>query len=165
MTQAIEHAWKIHAALADWTGKVDTKASFALAIEAAVLSGIVALTRPEQPLSETISVLGRVTLICGIGLLGVAATLAILVVIPRIRSRQVDDEWQENYVYFGHVRRWEPQQLSMQLQKDQSEMLLVLSRQLVRMSQIAWIKHRRVQFSLGFAWLGVAATIVAAIVQ
>ncbi|MFD6548016.1 hypothetical protein, partial [Bacillus cereus] len=40
----IETAWKIHAALVDWTGKVDTKASFALTIESALLGGVVALS-------------------------------------------------------------------------------------------------------------------------
>ena len=34
---ATDTAWRIHGALVDWTGKVDTKASFALTIESDVL--------------------------------------------------------------------------------------------------------------------------------
>ena len=37
-------AWKVHEALDSWTGKVDTKASIALAIEAAIAGFVITLS-------------------------------------------------------------------------------------------------------------------------
>lgn len=39
-----ETAWRIHAAIGEWTARVDAKASFALTLESAALAGIVALS-------------------------------------------------------------------------------------------------------------------------
>jgi len=158
-----DSAWKIHSALVDWTGKVDTKASFALTLEAAILSAIVLLTRPQQPISQIASPLGLVVFWLGCALLGGAALAAVSVVIPRTRANQTAQEWPENYVYFGHLRHWNPDDLTQHLRASDSDILPVLSRQLVNMSKIAWIKHRRVQLSLILAVAGVFLTAVASL--
>ncbi|WP_083275531.1 Pycsar system effector family protein [Pseudonocardia sp. HH130630-07] len=150
----IENAWKIHAAISDWTGKVDTKASFALTLEAAGLSAIVLLTRPQQPLSQISSQLGLATFWLGCILLFSAALAAIAVVMPRIRSDRTAQEWPDNYIYFGHLRHWSSDALADRLQSSKDDILPILSRQLVNMSKIAWRKHRIVQVSLALAMLG-----------
>lgn len=66
--QGVDTAWKIHAAIVDWTGKVDTKASFALALESAAIAAIVSLTASGRKLSG-LSGWPRATLWIGIGCL------------------------------------------------------------------------------------------------
>lgn len=158
----VDTAWKTHAAIADWTGKVDTKASFALTLEAAALSAVVLLTRPDQPLSRLGSPLGIAAFWLGCTALAIAALMAVSVVIPRTRSGKTAEEWRENYIYFGHLRYWSADDLALRLSSAQeAEILLVLSRQLVNMSKIAWTKHRRVQWSLWLAAIGVILTTTA----
>ncbi len=142
---SIDTAWKIHAALVDWTGKVDTKASFALTLESAALVTVVTLSSTAKPLAD----LGGMALIAyrvGIALLGLGALCAASVVSPRLRSRAMKRESAENFIYFGHIKDWEPAALATALRQD--DVLAVLSRQLVAMSRIAWRKHRQVQWSL-----------------
>ncbi len=157
----IDSAWKIHAAITDWTGKVDTKASFALTLEAAALSAVVLLTRPEQPLSQLSSPIGITTFWLGCVSLAIAALTAVSVVIPRTRAGKTAEEWPENYIYFGHLRHWSADALAQRLSAPEDDIISVLSRQLVNMSKIAWTKHRRVQWSLWFAAIGVVLTAIA----
>ena len=160
----VETAWKIHAILADWTGKVDTKATFALTIEAAALSAVVLLTRPDQPFSQLDAPVSVGSLWFGCLLLGAAALSAIDAVVPRTRTAAIDAEWPRNYVYFGHLRHWQPEELAERLANKPDDLLPVLCRQLVNMSKIAWLKHRRVQLSLTLAAVGVTSIALAAIV-
>ncbi|GAB3207623.1 hypothetical protein [Nocardia tengchongensis] len=44
-------AWQIHAAIMDWIGKVDVKASFTLTLDVALLAGVVTLSRDGGLLS------------------------------------------------------------------------------------------------------------------
>ncbi len=53
---AIDNAWKIHGAVSDWTKSVDSKASFVLTIEVAILAGVISLMGGSRRL-----VLARVT--------------------------------------------------------------------------------------------------------
>ncbi|MFJ8669757.1 hypothetical protein [Streptomyces sp. NPDC093600] len=47
-----ETAWRIHAALGEWTARVDAKASFALTLESAALAGIAALSDKNRLFSN-----------------------------------------------------------------------------------------------------------------
>jgi hypothetical protein len=149
---AAETAWKIHATIVDWTGKVDQKASFALAVESAVVLGVIALSDTGKPLSALSGFWQLWLYRVGIGLLVFAVVLVMAAVIPRLRRDKMDDEWRENLIFFGHLKRWQRDELSKALR--QRDMLPVLSAQLINMSQIAWRKHRDLQFSLWLAGFG-----------
>lgn len=148
----VENAWKIHAALVDWTGKVDSKASFALALESAVLGGIVTLTTGDRPLAGLIGRLPLALFWSGIAALVVAVLTVMVVVRPRVRGKEAKRERRDNFIYFGHLRHWKPADLQTAL--EQRDILPVLSRQLVAMSMIAWHKHRWLQWSLTLAVIG-----------
>lgn len=157
---ATEDAWRIHAAVVDWTGKVDSKASFALAVESAVLGGIVTLASEGRRLSERDDNWELRLFWAGIGALIVALLFVMTVVAPRLRPFKSRGEWRSNYVYFGHLRKWKPEQLERALK--QSETLPVVTRNVVVMSRIAWRKHRRLQVSLWLTVLGTALVGLAA---
>ncbi|NWF30271.1 hypothetical protein HW130_29135 [Streptomyces sp. PKU-EA00015] len=90
--------------------------------------------------------LGRVLILAG-------AVLAILVVVPRLRSRSaLEQEAGQSFIYFGHLQFWKPTDLEAALQ--QQDILPVLSNQLINMSKIAWRKHRFVQLSFLLAAVG-----------
>lgn len=158
----IETAWRIHGAQVDWIGKVDSKASFALAIESAVLVSVAGASQ-DGPLSHLSGFWELALYRGGIICLIVGVLLAITVVAPRIRSGHPDEEVKKkHFIHFGHLRHWEPQELARALQD--ADLLAVLCDQVVIMAQIAWSKHLRVQASLaagvaGGALIGLTATI------
>jgi hypothetical protein len=152
----VETAWRIHGALADWTGKVDGKAAFALSIESAILAGLVALGGDGHPLSRVHGTLGRAALWGSTGLVVVGLVLAVAAVAPRMRTRRTVEEWRTNFVYFGHLRHWSAARLCDVLRRE--DPLPVLSRQLVVMSELAWRKHLLVRTSL---WAAVAGVVLA----
>lgn len=151
---AVETAWKIHATIVDWTGKVDQKASFALAIESAAVLGIIALSESDNPLSALNGFWQLWLYRAGAGSLVMAIGLAMAAVIPRLRGDKMDVEWRENLIFFGHLKRWQRDELSKALRSR--DMLPVLSAQLINMSKIAWRKHRHLQLSLWMAGIGTA---------
>ncbi len=102
--RATEDAWRIHAAVVDWTGKVDSKASFALAVESAVLGGIVTLTAEGRRLSGLDGYWEARLFWAGVGVLVAALLIVMTVVAPRLRSFRSRSEWQDNYIYFGRLR-------------------------------------------------------------
>lgn len=140
----IDTAWKIHSAHVDWTAKVDSKANFVLAIESAMFAGVLRLdpailkTKPSQWLFG----LGVVALV-------VALLLVLLVVAPRLRASELKDEAPDNFIFFGHVKDWTAESLEDALARR--DILPVISRQLVAMADIAWVKHRRLQYSVATA--------------
>jgi hypothetical protein len=146
-----ERAWRVHAAIVDWTGKADTKASFALTIESALLGFVIAFARQDQrqldDQSQAVGLLGAVLVF-----LGLAILISATVVIPYLRSRPLKPEAPHNYIYFGHLRHWEPDDLAEELRSG--DPLEALTRQMVNMSEIAWSKHRRIQASLALAGVG-----------
>ncbi|AEF43146.1 Pycsar system effector family protein [Hoyosella subflava] len=151
--------WRIHSALIDWTGKVDTKASFALTIESAVLAGVVALSSKGRVFSD-LTGWSLFWYVIGVLLLVAAVASAAWVVRPRLRSTNLAKESQNNFIYFGHLRELTPD--AVQAHLENSPILPVLSKQLVDMSKIAWAKHRAVQISMSLAPIGVAALGLAA---
>ncbi|MCT2175891.1 Pycsar system effector family protein [Dietzia cinnamea] len=155
----IDTAWRIHSALIDWTGKVDTKASFALTLESAILAGVVTLSGGGRALS---GLTGFASFLywAGIAGLAVAALFAIWVVRPQLRTSRIKRESATNFIYFGHLSLLEPVLVETMLKDD--DKLPVLSKQLVEMSRIAWNKHRNVQWSLTIAPIGVGLLAISA---
>jgi len=156
----VETAWRIHEALVDWTGKVDQKASFALTLESALIAGVVTMSGKEGPLSQLNG--GDLALGLyrgGVTALIVATLCAVAAVIPRIRWRHIGSEAPEDFVYFGHLKDWTSKDLEGALRTR--DVLPVLVRQHLRMSQIAYEKHLLVQVSLGFAVLASIALFAA----
>lgn len=143
---AQEFAWKVHAALIDWTGKVDTKASIALSLEAAVLVLVIAQSESGKPLAgldDFALLLFRV----GFCSLLASIALSLLVVVPQLKRRKIKPAAPQGMIYFGHLRLRTPEQVEESL-RDSERWLPALSRQLVEMSRIAWRKHAFLQGSL-----------------
>jgi len=166
MTQdPVDTAWKIHAALADWTAKVDTKASFALTIESALLVGVVTLSAKERVFHNLPGGWPTAWYVIGIVLLATAVLFAAFVVRPRLRGGgdKLAAEAPNNFIYFGHLRHLQPCEIEYRL--EEAALLPVLSKQLHEMSKIAWMKHRLVQWSMNLAPAGVAALAICASVR
>lgn len=162
VVRATENAWKIHQALTEWTGKVDAKASFALAAESAILAGVVTLAGDGRRLSNLQDVPEQLLFWAGLTSLVLAVILVVAVVTPQLRKQRLAHEWPANYIYFGHLKHWDSDQLASHLRTD--DILPVLARQLTAMSAIAWTKHRRLQVSLALATLGSALVGTAALI-
>lgn len=160
--KAVETAWRIHAAVGEWTARVDAKASFALTLESAAVAGIIALSGSGNVFADPHGWAFRCLLWAGITLILIAAVFAVLVVTPRLRAPSIQAEAAENFIYFGHLMHREATDLAESLRRTDT-LLPVLSRQLVVMSKIAWSKHRYVQMSLAFFALGLALVAVAAV--
>jgi hypothetical protein len=156
----IEFAWRVHGALDSWTGKVDTKASVALAIESAMFGFAVTLSRENGPFAglHGRSEAGYYT---GLGLILVAVFFALLVVVPQLNRRKSKKGWKGNMIYFGHLRHWDPDELSKALsgQRDDEGQL---AQQLVAMAKIAWRKHSLLQISLVVLVIAIADLVVVA---
>lgn len=157
---SLRAAWHIYAAVADWTGKVDAKASYALTVESAVLAGAVALSQPGGRLSALPFSALSCTYAAGIGLLAAAVLASVLVIMPRLtRRRRLRLEWPSNYVYFGHLRYWRPDELEEAVRTE--DILPVLARAVVAMSELTWRKHRCMQASLSLSAIGSGLIVVA----
>lgn len=159
----VDTAWKIHSALTDWTGKVDTKASFTLTIETALLAGVATLYGSDRALS---GLQGWRSIVSGVGVAFLACAMlsAVAVVIPRLRrKRNLKAEAEAgNFIYFGHLRHLEPETIGNFI--TNAEMLPVLAYQHHKMADIAWTKHRLVQVSMGMAVIGIGLVAVAALI-
>jgi hypothetical protein len=152
---AVGTAWQLHASLSDWTGKIDSKASFALSLESAALAGVAALAGPGHRFGRLSGFWAVGGFWLGVVLLGVAAIIAVAVVVPRGRGdREEGPPTRDDFIFYGHLRHWTPEELAAQL--AEADVLAALSRQLVVSSKIAWTKHRRVQQSLILAVAGAA---------
>jgi Family of unknown function (DUF5706) len=160
---AVVNAWRIHDALVAWTSNVDSKASFALAIESAVAAALVALCGHGARLSHLYGAWSTAFFSAGAVTLAAALVCVLYVVRPRLRSKEVDREWRNGLIYFGHLRHWSATELEAELRNG--DMLPILSRQLVAMSGIAWAKHRMLQLSMTLAPVSVVLIGVAAAVN
>lgn len=141
-----DFAWHIHDELSSWTARVDTKASIALAIEAASLGFVVTLSSKDGLLAHVES-WGTWTLHIGTIVLLAGVVLAVAVVLPQLRGRRTRAEHSRNFIYFGHLRHWDAEKLADRLEDDPVGRE-VLARQLVTMSKILWSKHVLLQWSL-----------------
>jgi len=157
--RAIASGWKIHDALTDWTGKVDSKASFMSAIEVAVIAGVLSLTGKSRILGQ-LRGFALVAFWIGLVALLIGLVLVVVVVLPRLRTRSMANETKNNFIYFGHLKDWTPERLQGSLRTE--PLLPILTRQLVAMASIAWIKHKQLQWSIyftgfGLVWITIAA--------
>jgi hypothetical protein len=158
--EALKVAWQLHSALADSTRGVDSKASFALTLESAALGGIAVLSSSPRLLGRVSGGFPTAFLWLGVALLGVAATLAVLVVIPRhARQGRSPDPGPDEFIFYGHLRHWAPDELAARL--IARDALPALTHQLVTMSAILWTKQRRVRESLTLAVAGAVLVTVA----
>lgn len=146
-TGTSDFAWRVHDAVGDWTARVDTKASIALAIETAAAGFVITLATGDGILAQTS---GWSSGLLGVGscLLVLSVAVAIGVVFPQLRARKTKEESKENFIYFGHLRHWQPADLEKRLGAANPLGLTQLSVQLVNMSKIAWRKHVTLQWSL-----------------
>lgn len=158
--EAVETAWRVHAAQSDWTAKVDAKAVFAFTFETAALAIGVSLSHAIQAAAEA-SWLRVVPFWFGIICLSVAAGFSALVVLPRLRSKRLKVEADHNFIYFGHARFWSPKAMRSQLLSEDE--LDQLTRQITVMAKVAWIKHVQVQWSFVLGVLGSTALAVFAV--
>ena len=142
--RAIETGWRIHSQLADWTGKVDNKASFAVSIESAVLIGVFATSGKDDlfgDLTDSMLTCYRI----GLGFLIIAILASIAAVFPQLGRQSSTMSRMNGIIFFGHLRHWHVDNLIRELRD--SDIVTVLARQLIAMSEILWRKHRFLQMS------------------
>lgn len=162
---AVEHAWKVHGAIDSWTAKVDVKASIVLSLLSAAFATAILLAQKDQPLAGLDGWNVWATR-AGFMLLGFGVALSGGVVFPHLRRRASEDEWRSNSIYFGHLRRWEAADLTRVLSgQTNRDRLELLARQHIRMSEIAWHKHARLQYSMLVASLGILLLILGSICE
>jgi len=160
---AVSNAWNIHSALTDWTGKVDSKASFALGLETAMFAGLIALTGPGWRLDTLYGLASKITFWADAVLLVAAILLSAWVVIPSLRGHKMRLEAPNHFVFFGHLKSWNEADVVEALKKR--PILPVLAHSLVIMSDIAWKKHRRVQLSMAAGVLGALAILLTLLIN
>lgn len=140
-------AWKVHDAINAWTGKVDTKASIALAIEVAIAGFAITLSTNHRQLTGLHGIRAHLDDI-GLAVLFGSMLASLAVVMPQLSRRRARRTWQTNMIYFGHLRHWDPEQLANELIAGNIPSAAQLARQLIEMSRIAWRKHVWLQWSL-----------------
>ncbi|MBW1597406.1 Pycsar system effector family protein [Streptomyces sp. JJ38] len=138
----------MHTSVAEWTGRVDVKASVVLTLEIAILAGLVTVSTEGD-----MAVRGArlVLLWAGTCLLVASVVSSVMVLMPRMRARSVRAEASRDFVYFGHLRLWDPVRLAEAMKHD---VLNVLTRSIVVNSGIAWRKHWLLRVSIALAMAG-----------
>ena len=141
--------------------RVDTKATIVFTVEAAVLAGVVtALGNPTFASAVTgwrqpVALLGTAASV-------VAVFAAFLVIIPQLGGRSVAQEQQ--FLYFGHLRRWEPSMLAERIAAlTEEEEIAQLATQLTRLGKLNRRKYVLLSVAVAAALLG-ALLLVAAFV-
>lgn len=157
----VDTAWKIHTAIQGWTSTVDSKASFALAIESGVAVAVIGLAGENRRLQGIVGSWENLFFYAGITMLGIALVCVAWVVRPRLRYWKLGDERSSNFIFFGHVKTWNPTALEEQLKNH--DVLPALARQIVNTSDVAWTKHVLLQVSMTLALIAVALIVAVAI--
>ena len=158
-TNGDDFAWKVHEAIDSWTGKVDTKASIALAIEAAIAGFVITLSTNHGRLSGLHGYRADLDHV-GLILLAASVMASLAVVMPQLSRWKAKRNWPSNMIYFGHLRRWDPDRLAEALSSE-IPATAQLARQLVEMSKIAWRKHAWLQWSLVLLFIAPVLLVVA----
>lgn len=161
----VNFAWHVHKAQESWTGKVDAKAAILLALE----GGALFTALPVHASGGVLCSVQGVWLVierCSVGCLLLAIVCAALAVYPRLgRTAARQQPGSEKVIYFGDLRYWQPDDLSVQFEAmTEQDQLRSLSRQAVAMGHSNWRKHRAMQLSVILAVLAVAALVVVALV-
>jgi hypothetical protein len=84
--QAVDTAWRIHAAHVAWIESVDNKAGFAFAVQSAIATAAL-LTAPGGTLSGGAGPVAMVVALAGLSAVIVGAGLSVAAVAPRLRAR------------------------------------------------------------------------------
>lgn len=156
-----DFAWRVHDNITQGTGRADTKASIALAIEVAVLGFMISFGEAEKKgpfadLHDWRMVVHTISIV----VLCISIVMSLLAVIPQLRRRSTKKEYRSNMIYFGHLRLWNPAELGKALSSEVPESSQ-LARQLVHMSKISWTKHVFLQWSLAaFVTSGILDSII-----
>jgi hypothetical protein len=161
IVDAEDRGWQVHQALGDWTGRIDGKASIALALESAGLGIALTALGEEGWLGGATGV--AVTLaVLAAGAFILAAAFSVAVVFPQLSVRKVPNG-RPGRIYFGHLRDWSPDALALSLESDPLDE--DLGRQLVVMSRVLWRKHRWLQVSLVAFFVGALLLATATLVE
>lgn len=147
-----ELAWRVHENAKGWIAQVDVKAAAALAIEAAVLGFAFALITNSSSLAQ-LTILSRWIVGGGLFILLVSVVVSTLVLLPRIKLREPKAK-ELSYLYFGHLRHWDKDRLSVVLARNQVNDGEIAD-QVIKMSEIAWRKHVLLQWSLYLLLTGI----------
>jgi pycsar effector protein len=151
----IDLAWRSHAAQESWTAKVDTKASIALAANAAVLTAIVASRTQKGSYLEQLTGWREVLLLVAVILCVLAVVCAGAIVFPLLGRRRIRRRPARDTIYFGDLRHRDPGDLRDQLlHLTPHDHLAQLARQLVAMARYNWFKHSMLQIALATAYAG-----------
>lgn len=157
----LDFGWKTHSAITDWTGKVDSKASAVLSLGGAVLGFIIVLSAQDRILTQ-LEGWRYVIRNIGIALFILGVFSAALVVMPRLGRIKARKNWQDNFIYFGHLRHWKAKDLKKKLSRlSEEEAISAVSNQLVATSKVAWFKHSLLQvaiilYGIGAGLLGIS---------
>lgn len=150
-----ETAWRIQAAVADWTARADSKASFALTMQSTALAILGLLASSMRAAGDLDAPVPQALLWLGVLFMVGGVCCAAWAISPNLSKERRGPENDDDFLYFGHVRNLDPAVLEAALRAK--DPLPSLSRQVVVMSEIAWNKHRRVQWSLLLGVAGCAA--------
>jgi Family of unknown function (DUF5706) len=157
----IETAWRIHAAHIAWIESADSKAGLAFALQSATITVTLFLTS-NGPAAVAREV-DRMVIAAGVAAIMAGAVFSGMVITPHLRTGRLRRESRTDHIYFGHTRLWVPEDLERSIR--QKDPVPQISRQIIALAKIAWVKHRRVQASIGLtmaggAWLTVYAMYV-----
>jgi hypothetical protein len=161
--QAIDAAWKIHAAKEGWTAKVDTKATFSFTFCSAVIGIAVGLSAKDRLYSGLESGTDITFYWVGLIALMAGAVFAIITITPRLKTADVKASSSDNFIYFGHAQHWEAGDLVDALKNR--DILPVITRKITVMADIAWQKHQWVQISMWCGTIGGALLVAIGLIQ
>lgn len=155
----VQHAWNVHAAVQDWSKQAETKASFLLTIESALLvyfgGRVPKLNQDDLTPDEFYWI--QIAMFCGLAVLAGAVYQLVVVVYPRLRGKQLAAESWNNAIYFGHLMHQSPAAIENTLRRRDA--LPQLAKQLQVTSKIAWAKHRRLKRSIQFSGISLGLLI------
>lgn len=89
----------------------------------------------------------------GLALLFGSVMLSMLVLMPRIKLRE-KKPGRPGYLYFGHLRHWEKEELAQTLARNQV-IDGQIAAQVIALSRVAWRKHVLLQWSLYLLFAGI----------
>ncbi|MFF8966037.1 Pycsar system effector family protein [Streptomyces globisporus] len=141
-----------------WTEKADGKAAFVFGLATAALTAFATLSAGLLPPDDRAPDARLLCSWAGVALLLSSSAVSLCVVLPQLDHAVSRTRWRSGFVYFGHLRHWDPDDLTQALLTR--EPLPVLSQQIVDMSRICYRKYRLVQVSIALASAGtVIATV------
>ena len=159
------YAWRVSQALHDWTAKVDMKASVILSVETAIFGVILLFAGKGKPLGHLTGFSVWIFRI-GIFLIILAIVAAGAAIFPQLNRREARMNWRQNYVYFGHLRHWDPADLVAVFDRSHDGRAnLVASTEIIALSKIIWRKHTFIQWSMSFVALGNLAILITSLLK